>query len=217
MTNSNSGLSCSAGCWLLAAGVGVVALILMLIFGSVGVIGAIFLSAVIFVVLGLLFGFLFCRQLPQPGAAVMSGAAPEAKPAPAAKAPTAAPAPTPAPATEPVPASPAAAEAGAVDTGTPTPGETKPEGLSEPRGGKADNLKEIKGVGPKLEKQLNAMGFYHFDQIAGWGPAEVAWVDENLEGFKGRVTRDNWVEQAKTLASGGETEFSKRVEDGDVY
>jgi predicted flap endonuclease-1-like 5' DNA nuclease len=45
----------------------------------------------------------------------------------------------------------------------------------------------------------------------------VAWVDANLQGFKGRVTRDNWIAQAKILASGGETEFSKRVEDGDVY
>lgn len=247
MANSNSGLSCSAGCWLMAAGAGVVALILMLTLGSVGFIGSIFLSGVIFVVLGLLFGFLFCRELPQSGVATAGTAAPAAKPAPAAEAPT------PAPASEPAPASPAtaaapAAEASAVKSGTQLPGEeelasrkgewkyeggadapkaapkaaasdggSKPEGLSEPRGGKADNLKEIKGVGPKLEQLLNSMGFYHFDQIASWGPAEVAWVDENLEGFKGRVTRDNWVEQAKTLAAGGETEFSKRVEDGDVY
>lgn len=93
----------------------------------------------------------------------------------------------------------------------------RPEALSAPKGGKADNLKEIKGVGPKLETLLNEMGFYHFDQIANWGADEVAWVDANLKGFKGRVSRDNWVEQAKTLASGGETEFSKRARDGDVY
>ncbi|MCZ0811919.1 MAG: NADH:ubiquinone oxidoreductase [Pseudomonadota bacterium] len=96
-------------------------------------------------------------------------------------------------------------------------GGTRPEALSAPKGGKADNLKEIKGVGPKLETLLNEMGFYHFDQIASWGPDEVAWVDGNIKGFKGRVSRDNWVEQAKVLASGGETEFSKRVDDGDVY
>jgi predicted flap endonuclease-1-like 5' DNA nuclease len=94
---------------------------------------------------------------------------------------------------------------------------SKPEALSAPKGGKADNLKEIKGVGPKLETMLNDMGFYHFDQIANWGPEEVAWVDANIKGFKGRVSRDNWVDQAKTLASGGETEFSKRARDGDVY
>jgi predicted flap endonuclease-1-like 5' DNA nuclease len=93
----------------------------------------------------------------------------------------------------------------------------KPATLKAARGGKADNLKEIKGVGPKMEAMLHGMGFYHFDQIAAWTAAEVAWVDENLTGFKGRVSRDNWVDQAKILASGGETEFSKRVEDGDVY
>ena len=94
---------------------------------------------------------------------------------------------------------------------------SKPEALSGPRGGKADNLKEIKGIGPKLEILCNELGFYHFDQIANWTADEVAWVNANLAGFKGRVTRDTWVEQAKVLAAGGETEFSKRVEDGGVY
>ena len=75
----------------------------------------------------------------------------------------------------------------------------------------------VKGVGPKMEKLCNSLGFYHFDQIASWTPDEVAWVDANLEGFKGRVTRDTWVEQAKLLAAGGETEFSKKVEKGGVY
>lgn len=94
---------------------------------------------------------------------------------------------------------------------------SKPETLSAARDGKADNLKEIKGVGPKLEQVLNSLGFFHFDQIARWSADEVAWVNANLSGFKGRATRDKWVEQANTLAKGGETEFSQRVEDGDVY
>ncbi len=94
---------------------------------------------------------------------------------------------------------------------------SKPVTLDGPRDGNADNLKEIKGIGPKLEKLCNSMGFYHFDQIAAWTPDEVAWVNANLEGFKGRVSRDKWVEQAGILASGGETEFSKRVEGGGVY
>lgn len=93
----------------------------------------------------------------------------------------------------------------------------KPQTLSEARGGVADDLKQIKGIGPKLEKLCNSLGFYHFDQIAGWTPEEEAWVDANLEGFKGRVSRDEWISQAKVLAAGGETEFSKRVEGGDVY
>jgi NADH-quinone oxidoreductase subunit E len=86
----------------------------------------------------------------------------------------------------------------------------KPETLAAPRAAGADDLKKIKGVGPKLEAMLNSMGFYHFDQIARWTDKEVAWVDDNLEGFKGRVTRDGWVAQARILAAGGETEFSRQ-------
>ena len=93
----------------------------------------------------------------------------------------------------------------------------RPEALTAARAGGADDLKKIKGIGPKLEKLCNELGFYHFDQIAGWSADEVAWVNANLAGFKGRVSRDNWVEQAKLLASGAETEFSKRVDKGGVY
>ena len=78
---------------------------------------------------------------------------------------------------------------------------TKPEGLSAPRGGVADDLKEISGVGPKMEKLLHKLGYFHFDQVAAWSTSDVAWVDENLEGFKGRVSRDNWVPQARKLAN----------------
>jgi predicted flap endonuclease-1-like 5' DNA nuclease len=87
---------------------------------------------------------------------------------------------------------------------------------SAPEGG-GDDLKQVKGIGPKLEKMCNDMGIYHFSQIASWTASEVAWVDANLEGFKGRVVRDDWVAQARLLAGGGETEFSKRVGDGGVY
>jgi len=94
---------------------------------------------------------------------------------------------------------------------------TKPATLEAPREGKADDLKMIKGVGPKLEALLHKLGFYHFDQVANWTRDEVSWVDQNLEGFKGRVSRDNWVEQAKLLADGKETEFSARAKKGEVY
>ncbi|MEL6620614.1 MAG: hypothetical protein AAFP16_17190 [Pseudomonadota bacterium] len=87
---------------------------------------------------------------------------------------------------------------------------TKPATMDAAREGGPDNLKLIKGVGPKLEALLHSMGFYHFDQVAAWGADEVAWVDQNLEGFKGRVSRDDWVAQARILAAGGETEFSAR-------
>ncbi|MCA0207384.1 NADH-quinone oxidoreductase subunit E [Pararhodobacter sp.] len=95
--------------------------------------------------------------------------------------------------------------------------QVRPEALQAARGGKADDLKRIKGIGPKLEVLCNRLGFYHFDQIAAWTPQEIAWVDQNLEGFKGRVTRDQWVAQAKLLASGQDTDFSRRVDKGDVY
>ena len=78
----------------------------------------------------------------------------------------------------------------------------RPAALKAARGGRADDLKLIKGVGPKLEKLLNSLGFFHFDQVAAWTGSEVAWVDDNLEGFKGRVSRDGWVAQAKRLAKG---------------
>jgi len=99
----------------------------------------------------------------------------------------------------------------------PVEGGKKPKMLKAAKKGGADDLKTIKGVGPALETLLNEMGVYHFDQIAGWSVEEIAWVDDNLLKFKGRVSRDNWVEQAKILANGGVTEFSKRVAKGDVY
>ncbi|MCB2095102.1 MAG: NADH-quinone oxidoreductase subunit NuoE [Rhodobacteraceae bacterium] len=90
----------------------------------------------------------------------------------------------------------------------------KPRSLKAPRKSGADDLKLIKGVGPKLEALLNSLGFYHFDQVANWNAAELSWVDDNLEGFKGRASRDSWIDQAKLLAAGGETEFSARARKG---
>lgn len=75
----------------------------------------------------------------------------------------------------------------------------KPETLSAPRGGQKDDLKNIKGIGPKIEGILNGMGIYHFDQVASWGRKEVKWVDEELS-FKGRIDREKWIAQAKKLA-----------------
>ena len=86
------------------------------------------------------------------------------------------------------------------------PARKKPATLKAARKSGADDLKRIKGVGPKLEKLLNSLGFFHFDQVASWSETEMAWVDQNLEGFKGRATRDNWVAQAKELMSSQETD-----------
>jgi NADH-quinone oxidoreductase subunit E len=96
-------------------------------------------------------------------------------------------------------AAPAPAAASAPAT-APAAAAARPAGLTAARDGRPDDLKLIVGVGPVLERLLHSLGFYHFDQLANWTAAEIAWVDENLEGFKGRVTRDKWVAQAKDLA-----------------
>jgi NADH-quinone oxidoreductase subunit E len=91
----------------------------------------------------------------------------------------------------------------------------KPKVLKAARKGKADDLKAIEGVGPKLEALLHSLGFFHFDQIANWTAEEIAWVDENLTGFKGRVTRDKWVAQAKLILEVGMEEFLRRAKTND--
>lgn len=90
--------------------------------------------------------------------------------------------------------------------GSPKPASTAPAstdgqplGLDAPRDGKKDNLKEIKGIGPKIEEKLNGMGIFHVDQIAAWDRKTIKWVDEHLS-FKGRIDREKWVPQAKALA-----------------
>ena len=91
----------------------------------------------------------------------------------------------------------------------------KPKGIKAPRRGKADDLKKIEGIGPVLEKLCNEMGVFHFDQIAAWGPAEVAWMNGNLKGFKGRVGRDKWVAQARLIGEIGMDAFLIRAKTND--
>lgn len=76
----------------------------------------------------------------------------------------------------------------------------RPTSLNSARSTGPDDLKLIRGVGSSLEDMLHSLGYFHFDQIAAWTPEEVRWVDENLDGFKGRVSRDHWVAQAIVLA-----------------
>jgi NADH-quinone oxidoreductase subunit E len=69
-------------------------------------------------------------------------------------------------------------------------------GLAEPRNGVKNNLKQIKGIGPRIESRLNDLGVFHFDQIAAWDQTTITLVETHL-GFKGRVGRENWVAQSK--------------------
>lgn len=110
---------------------------------------------------------------------------------------------------------PEPAKATAKRKSAPVAKDSKPELFDAPQGA-ADDLKLIKGVGPKLEQTLNALGVWHYSQIAGWRKKEVEWVDANLK-FKGRIERDDWITQAKALARGEATEFSKRAAKPGMY
>ncbi|NEW61499.1 hypothetical protein GSY74_09415 [Sulfurovum sp. bin170] len=86
----------------------------------------------------------------------------------------------------------------------------KPEQLEEPRDGAKDNLQLIKGVGKVMEGVLNENGIYHFDQIANWTDEEIKWMNSTIY-FPGKIEREDWRGQAKDLAEGKSTEYSKRV------
>ncbi len=112
---------------------------------------------------------------------------------------------------KPAPAAPrAAAKAGALAAAAlPAAGKlSRPKGLTGARGGKADNLQRISGVGPKNEKVLHSLGFFHFDQIAEWTAEQIGWVDDHLK-FGGRIKREEWTRQARLLADGKEAEFTR--------
>lgn len=97
------------------------------------------------------------------------------------------------------------------------PAKAKDKPAKKAKAAAPDDLKQIKGVGPKLEKLLHDHGVTQFSQIAAWGEAEMDDFAEKIGSMGGRIRSDDWVSQAKTLAEGGETEFSQRVEKGDVY
>ena len=69
----------------------------------------------------------------------------------------------------------------------------------------------IEGIGPALEKLVNSLGFFHFDQIASWSDSDVALVDAEMKTFKGRIARDKWVAQAKIIVTEGLEAFHERA------
>jgi predicted flap endonuclease-1-like 5' DNA nuclease len=75
----------------------------------------------------------------------------------------------------------------------------------------ADDLKRIKGIGVLIEKKLNSLGVTTYEDIANWTSADIDRISHQLD-FKGRIQRENWVEQARILAAGGDTEFSRRAD-----
>ncbi len=78
-----------------------------------------------------------------------------------------------------------------------------------------DDLKRIRGIGILIEKKLNSLGIVTYEQVANWTGADIARVSQLLD-FRGRIERENWVEQARILASGGQTDFSRRADRGEA-
>jgi predicted flap endonuclease-1-like 5' DNA nuclease len=175
------------GGWMIGAAAGLVAVGALLVIGKFDLTPAVAIGIVIALLVGLILGMPW-------GANASVGASGAAVTKPAPVPPVAEPAPAAAFVSAPVVAS--------------TEG---PARLAAPRDGKADDLKEIEGVGPAMEKLVNELGFFHFDQIASWSEVDVAWVDDNLKGFKGRVSRDRWVAQAKLIVNEGVEAFRIRA------
>jgi predicted flap endonuclease-1-like 5' DNA nuclease len=90
----------------------------------------------------------------------------------------------------------------------------RPEAVDTPMNGEIEDLKEISGIGIKIEEVLHSLGIYHFEQIANWTPENMEWI-ENYLTLKGRIKKEDWISQAKLLAAGGQTEFSKKVRRGE--
>lgn len=80
--------------------------------------------------------------------------------------------------------------------------ERRPPALPAARNGAPDDLTLIEGVSLLQQTTLYSLGFYHFDQIAAWTPANIAWVDQYLR-LRGRIVEEEWVEQADDLAREG--------------
>ena len=212
---------------------------------GLGFMQAAFVAALVLVVVGVILGLMHdplpplgaaraeapaahgaAHAAPVAKAAVAVSAAPVAAPvADPVAAPAAAPAVAASLAAAPVKAAPVAAAPAPVEA-APAPAAqplmaaadapaAQPKGLAAARDGKADDLKTIEGIGPVLEKLCHDLGIFHFDQIAAWGPAEVAWMDGNLKGFRGRVTRDKWVAQARIICTDGIEAFRIRAKTND--
>ena len=107
----------------------------------------------------------------------------------------------------------AASAAAQVESENPGLEKSEPE-PGPAREGHADDLKRIRGIGVLIEKRLNAMGVIRYEHIANWTSSDIERVSKVLE-FGGRIERESWVEQARILSSGGQTEFSRRVDRGE--
>lgn len=167
---------------------------------------------------------LAAEEAPAPAPAPAPVAAAPAQPAAEAAAPPAAPVSAPAPVPQAV-APPAPAPAPVAAAAAPRPaqemthlrsvrseallGEEAARDVATRPAGALDDLKRIRGIGVLIEKRLNSLGIGHYEQIANWTGADIERISRLLD-FKGRVELQDWVTQARILATGGQTEFSRR-------
>ena len=81
----------------------------------------------------------------------------------------------------------------------PTKAQAKPKVLytDGPTDGAPDDLKQIKGIGPKFEGDLNSKGIYYFKQIGAWKAADVKMVEGVIDSIPGRIKRDEWVNRPR--------------------
>ncbi|MER8828136.1 proton-conducting membrane transporter [Mesorhizobium sp. M0938] len=75
--------------------------------------------------------------------------------------------------------------------------------------GRPDSLRRLIGIGPVNERKLHGLGVRTYAQIAAWSAADIKRIEDVLQ-FDGRIERERWIEQAKLLAAGDETEFARR-------
>ncbi len=233
---------CSRNNWIVAAIAGVIVLLFVSGIGDLHWLAGLFLGAITFGLLGATLIWLNCHEMPelfadqgattgtdwqremmdrQPesllvGGAlgpdpvaqmpIVAGAMPAPAPAPAAKAEAAAP--------KPEASKPAVSKAAPAKT---EPAKAKPAAGRKTKAAPSDDLMRIKGIGPKLSDWLLENGIRRYAQIAEWDAATVADYAQRLGRMGNRIEADDWVGQAKLLAAGGETEFSHRVDDGEVY
>jgi predicted flap endonuclease-1-like 5' DNA nuclease len=105
--------------------------------------------------------------------------------------------------------------AATVDIGTATTVPRDMTAAGAGRGLRREDLKRIRGIGVLLESKLNEMGITSYEQIANWSKSDIDRISQALD-VKGRIEREKWVEQALTLSSGGQTEFSRRIDRGEI-
>jgi predicted flap endonuclease-1-like 5' DNA nuclease len=200
--------------WVIGAAAGLVAFGVLVVVGEFDLFPAAAMGGVVAGAAGLVLGMPWGARTTGPvaRATAVKAAEPAASHAPApvaeAIAQPAAFISTPVPAAAPKAAKPAAAKPAAKPKAAKPAG---PERLTAPRKGRADDLKEIEGIGPAMEKLVNSLGFYHFDQIASWSDADIAVVDAEMKSFKGRIARDRWVAQAKIIVTEGLEAFRERA------